>query len=42
MLAERETKDVRATGYRLLRHQLTDAEGWKKLEEFGLDYYIVR
>lgn len=42
MVAEQEPKDVRATGYRILRHQLVDSEGWRRLEEFGLDYYVVR
>ena len=42
MLAESEHKDVRATGYRVLRHQLVDAEGWRKLEDYGLDFYVVR
>lgn len=42
MLAESESKDVRAAAYRILRHQLVEADGWRRLEDAGLHYYIIR
>lgn len=42
MLAEKQPKDVRATGYRILRHLLLDAQSWRRLEDAGIEWYIFR
>lgn len=41
-LADVRSKHCRASGFRLIRHLLVDAEAVKKLKEHNLDWYIVR
>ncbi|KAH8104684.1 Rapamycin-insensitive companion of mTOR, N-term-domain-containing protein [Cristinia sonorae] len=41
-LAERSTKQCRATAYRLIRHLLVDTRSVEKLCEQAIDWYIVK
>lgn len=41
-LADVRSKHCRASGFRLIRHLLVDAEAVKKLNEHNLDWYIVK
>ena len=41
-LADKATKQSRATAYRLLRHSLVDAHSVRRLGEQNLDWFIVK
>lgn len=41
-LADRATKQSRATAYRLIRHMLVSTQSVEKLKEHALDWYLVR
>ena len=41
-LADKATKQSRATAYRLIRHSLVDAHSVKRMGEQNLDWYIVK
>ncbi|THH23167.1 hypothetical protein EUX98_g8011 [Antrodiella citrinella] len=41
-LAEKSSKQCRATGYRLIRHLLVDPPSVEKLREQSIDWYIVK
>ncbi|KAG8904203.1 hypothetical protein FRB99_002106 [Tulasnella sp. 403] len=41
-LADYASKESRAAAYRLIRHVILDAESIEKLQQFGLDWYMVR
>ena len=41
-LADRATKQSRATAYRLIRHMLVSMQSVEKLGEHALDWYLVK
>lgn len=41
-LADYASKESRAAAYRLIRHLIIDANSIDRLEQFGLDWYMVR
>lgn len=42
LLSEEGTLELRAVGYRILRWLLVDQDGWSKLEERGVGWYLLR
>ena len=41
-LADKATKQSRATAYRLIRHSLVNAHSVRRVGEQNLDWYIVK
>ena len=41
-LADKATKQSRATAYRLIRHALVDSHSVRRIGEQNLDWYIVK
>ncbi len=41
-LADKATKQARATAYRLVRHSLVDTHSVQRLGEQDLDWYMVK
>ncbi len=41
-LADKATKQARATAYRLIRHSLVDTHSVRRLGEQNLDWYMVK
>lgn len=42
LLSEDADIEVRAVGYRVLRWLLVDHDGWRRLEELGVGWYMLR
>ena len=42
LLSEDADMEVRAIGYRVLRWLLVDQDGWARLEELGVGWYLLR
>jgi hypothetical protein len=42
LLSEDTDMEVRAVGYRVLRWLLVDQDGWARLEELGIGWYLLR
>lgn len=41
-LSDHSSKEARAAAYRVIRHVIVDPEGAERLQEQGLDWYIIR